>query len=179
MGRRKNLVVDANIVCSAGDRGQTGSRAIVCARFLTAILEYGHGVVVTPELLAEWKRHRSRYSSTWLRVVFAKRRDKRVNPIDCVLRYRATELTGSEKECVALLKDAHLVEAAMAADDTVASLDEVARQILVRCVNEYGCREIGHLVWVNPERDSGVVGWLQGGAEAEEGRRLRSWRDSV
>ena len=79
----------------------------------------------------------------------------------------------SRSEATALRKDIHLIEAAIASDQIVASLDEVTRRILKHAASVGQCADIAMVIWVNPERDGdGVVPWLYLGAPAEETLRL-------
>jgi hypothetical protein len=79
------------------------------------------------------------------------------------------DLTDSVRE--AILKDIHLVEAAFATGQTVASLDDTARQYL-RQITEH-VKSLKSLVWVNPIKDDEHTSdWLRQGAKADEERQL-------
>ncbi|HEV2689742.1 MAG TPA: hypothetical protein VGV35_14365 [Bryobacteraceae bacterium] len=57
-----------------------------------------------------------------------------------------------------MLKDLHLVEAALGAEDIVVSMDENARML-------FAVRELREIMWVNPVREpQRVLDWLEQGA---------------
>src|SRR5437764_7932731 len=70
--RPRRLVVDASIGRAAGDRSEGASSH--CTKFLNALWFIGHAVVMTGELRAEWRRHRSRVSRAWQQRMFGARR---------------------------------------------------------------------------------------------------------
>ncbi len=75
----------------------------------------------------------------------------------------------SEKRAV--LKDAHLLEAALQADRIVISRDEEVRVLFRQCCP--AVKEIRNVLWANPEIEAEeVVPWLEGGARMEASRRL-------
>ncbi len=82
--------------------------------------------------------------------------------------YAAAE---NEKSRAAMLKDVHLLEAAMATDETVIALDEIVRELFAEASKSVG--EIRTIVWVNPDKaEEKSLVWLKGGAKAEKKRRL-------
>lgn len=77
------------------------------------------------------------------------------------------------RERRAILKDAHLVEAACQTDRIVISRDETVRDLFRRACPEL--HEIRDICWANPEiEDERVVDWLVSGARSEVARRLGS-----
>jgi hypothetical protein len=73
----------------------------------------------------------------------------------------------------AMLKDAHLIEAARATDRRVAALDETVRGHFGRMTTTYS--KLLQILWVNHVLE-GVTcfEWLESGAEEEADRQLRS-----
>ena len=70
-----------------------------------------------------------------------------------------------------MYKDACLIEAALATDRTVASLDESVRSLFRRAAGQVG--ELRAIVWVNPElEEDEPIPWLERGALAEPDRML-------
>ena len=70
-----------------------------------------------------------------------------------------------------MLKDIHLIETALAADEIVSSLDEAVRGHFKRICDPIS--EIQQIVWVNPTNpDEGCIPWLREGAKAEDERKL-------
>ena len=71
----------------------------------------------------------------------------------------------------AVLKDAHLLEAALQADRIVISRDEIVRTLFRQCCP--AIKEIRSVLWANPEIEAEeAVPWLEGGARMEPARRL-------
>lgn len=72
-----------------------------------------------------------------------------------------------------LRKDFHLIEAAIATDRTVVSLDEAVKR-LFRTAALSSVTAIEKIVWVNPTNTAeDSVAWLQKGAKPENTRMLR------
>ncbi len=92
-------------------------------------------------------------------------------PADDGLRSKVEQCASSEKKREAMLKDIHLVEAAIQADKIVSSMDETVRH----CFHE-ATRKIGvlrQIAWVNPcKSQETAIAWLRDGAELENGRLL-------
>jgi len=135
--------------------------------------EYHHFIVITDAILNEWHRRRSRFSSTWLTSMFARKQvcRLRTSPIDLSLAIGAARFTDHERgECE---KDLHLIDAAIAADRRIASLDEAARNLFRRLAQVADGRQIASIVWVNPERtNESAESWLAAGAPDEASRLL-------
>lgn len=88
------------------------------------------------------------------------------------LRDKIGATAESEKDRAAMLKDVHLLEAALASDETVIALDEIVRNLFTQASKSVG--EIRSLVWVNPDKaDEKPLEWLKSGAKADKKRKLR------
>lgn len=167
-------MVDASVARSAGLETAPDPHSRLCREVLDAILSAGHRVVLSPECLAEWKRHRSGYSRLWLVRMISRRRalfTESVRNED--LRRRLNQVGLRDRERRAVEKDLHLVEAALPHDRIVLSRDEAIRQILRGVAVQI--RELQGLLWGNPIiEEEKVVAWLEGGARAEPARKLGS-----
>ncbi|MGL4944543.1 MAG: hypothetical protein ACRC46_15285 [Thermoguttaceae bacterium] len=87
------------------------------------------------------------------------------------LRQRVLDTTKSEDVHALMQKDCHLIEAALATDKTVASLDEKVRNHFRNPAIVVD--EIKAVVWVNPDKqDENVQAWLTAGAPADKKRQL-------
>ena len=109
----------------------------------------------------------------------ARKKVYRVNaPADEELRDKIKETATNDKEDEDIRKDFHLLEAALATDQTIISLDETVRGCFARATRHVG--EIRDIVWVNPERmeEEEPIEWLKNGAPPEDHRQLRSWKDT-
>jgi predicted nucleic acid-binding protein len=166
----KRIVVDASIARSAGMTQHPVSRS--CREFLESFLRICHRVVMTSEVREEWKKHRSRFSTSWLASMTARRKVEVCNPnIDPVMADKLKQARLTEKKEAAIQKDAHLLEAALATDSAVASLDEEVRSLLSGVSKHWG--RIKPIVWVNPAKpDDKALSWLSAGAPADKARML-------
>lgn len=95
--------------------------------------------------------------------------------VDCAnlaLREQLERCGAALRVTNAMLKDAHLLEAALATDGIVASRDEKARGAF-RAASEV-VSLLRRVVWVNPDRaDESAISWLEAGAPPEPSRCLR------
>jgi hypothetical protein len=57
--RGKRLVIDTDVVGSAGGENATDLRSTNCRDVLKTILSASHLVVITKDILEEWKKHQS------------------------------------------------------------------------------------------------------------------------
>lgn len=74
-----------------------------------------------------------------------------------------------------MFKDILLIEAALATDQTIISLDETVRQLFANLAPEI--RDLRTIVWANPELED-LRTWLAEGASPERARMLgeHHWR---
>ena len=154
----RRLVIDTNIVKAAGRTLHPTSRR--CRDFLDEVLKISHRAVLTPELTAEWDTHQSLFALRWRADMRSK---AKIVDLD---RVENDEIRHQVRLTKAALKDLHLVEAAVATDRTVVSLDDRASQDL--CVE--ATREI---VWVNAVGEGGhAIYWLRTGANPKDEWKL-------
>ena len=168
----KRLVIDTDVARASGDEDATDPRAIHCRDFLKEVRAQDHRVVMTRKISDEWKRHRSRFAFEWRVSMDARRKIDRINPPeDQTLQDKITTTTSDENEIEVMEKDFHLLQAALATDQTVISLDETVRELFARTAQSVG--EIQHIIWVNPDRlEEQPILWLQNGAPPEAHRQL-------
>jgi hypothetical protein len=152
------LVVDASVARSAGET--THPVSSLCRKFLECMLVSTCHLVMSDSISDEWNRHQSRYTRAWWKAMTARRRvvrlrDVRIEPL------RRLMFTAE------MLKDVHLLEAALATDRRIVSNDDEAR-------NSY--KEIRHIrlvLWINPSREEeDAIEWLNAGAKLERHRQL-------
>jgi hypothetical protein len=180
---RKRLVIDASV------GGMTGGGTVAedtphgrCRRCLRTVRDNQYGIFFHPQTWEEWRRHRSQYAKEWLQQMYSRKgvTIKREDEIpESVLSVRFERLTGkkvgmeilSESICAIMLKDCHLLEASLAADNIIVSLDDKVRFHFTAAAESIG--EIRGIVWVNPDKeDEEVIAWLEAGAEPEPRRQL-------
>ena len=168
----KRLVVDSDIVHAASDRPGARRPAPRCRDFLEEIRALGHAVVITRAIQSEWRTHLRSYARDWFDLM--ERRRLIVRTLvreDEDLRAALSTMAANDGERAAMLKDCHLLEAALATDRIIASLERVARGRFRRAAPLV--REIREIVWVDPEREEeAAIIWLRRGAPAEKHRML-------
>lgn len=166
------LVIDTDIARSAGGLDAQEGRSKSCRDFLIAVLETEHKVVTTEALRAEWHKHQSRFTKTWLVSMVARKKVCWIEaPDEEELRTKVALATESEKKRSAMLKDIHLVEAALQADKIVISMDEIVRHCFCEITQTVGL--LKPIVWVNPCKDEETpLVWLRNGAAPEKERQI-------
>lgn len=174
MAKRKSkaLVIDTSIVCAVGREDATFPTSVRCRDFLVFVRDRGFCVAMSPDIVAEWNDHASRFSRKWLVQMRGRKRVCDVeNAKNGTLRQRVLDTTKIKDVRDLMQKDFHLIEAALVTDKTVASLDEKVRNHFRSAAVDVD--EIKTVVWVNPDReDEGVQAWLTAGAPADKERQL-------
>ncbi len=174
MSASRKIVVDASVAQSAGS-GEKENLFSGPSRAVLNIIEAAHHFLVfSRECFQEWSEHEREFARRWRRRMVAR---KRVIPLgdttDEALRERLAAFFTVASQRKAILKDAHLVEAACQTDRIVISRDEVVRALFRRACPQI--QEIQGVCWANPEiEDERVVDWLESGARNEPARRLGS-----
>lgn len=154
------LVVDADVARSCGHPDAPAARAQTCRDVLDAVRTAPLDVVMSREISEEWLEHASRYASKWLVKMRSSRRVVEVEPPHHGPTRRACH---SLPNGVAALvrKDLHLVEAALATDRRVVSLDKRVRHHLTGLAQRIG--ELKRILWA-PADDPACVAWIKRGA---------------
>ncbi|HTA67608.1 MAG TPA: hypothetical protein VK776_05000 [Bryobacteraceae bacterium] len=136
----RRLVVDASVASAAGETlHPTSFRS---REFLGEVLKISHRVVMTVTLAGEWDRHQSLYAARWRAEM---RSRKKVVDIADV---QNDEVRRQVPESRAIRKDLHLIEAALATDQIVISLDDRAQtELCVEATQE--------VTWVNAVAEGG------------------------
>ena len=172
--KSKRLVIDTDVLRSAGDEKAIHPTAKRCRDFLLAVLRICHRVVQTSAIGDEWRRHYSRFARKWLQQMYS--RKKVTDALDGVpapksLLPSIEKTVKSDADIAAVRKDIHLIHAALAADRSIVSCDETARQLFGSASTTVP--DLSPLVWVNPDREKErPIQWLEDGAEAEPDRML-------
>jgi len=168
----RRLVIDASIAGRAGDRRKLHPAGKTCRDFLEAVLVICHRMVWTREIGKEWSKHQSSFSRKWRTRMYARKKVDCVElPNDDTLARRLETVEATDEQREEMLKDCLLIEAAMATDECVASLDDRARKLLGRASEHV--TELKGIVWVNPDRpEEHPIAWLESGATLEKQRML-------
>ncbi|MBE3039357.1 MAG: hypothetical protein IMZ62_11165 [Chloroflexi bacterium] len=161
------MVIDASVAVCKYPSGK-------CRRFLQAVLDICHRVVMTEAIRREWYDHAPDHSMKWLlamgrkgKVVFLK--DDAIRPHEHMDKKTRATLP-AEKGRRAVAKDMHLLAAALATDNTVVSRDKEVRELLREAVRE--APRFRKIVWVNPHEEDDSMKWLEEGAKPERSRML-------
>lgn len=166
--------MNASVARAAGGEGATAFVSINCTEFLETFRdESPHHVVMTPELSEEWNKHQSIFAVRWLKSMIARKRFAYVMlPQNRTLSDEIERTAVGERDIEALRKDFHLLQAALATDQTVISLDETIRGLFEQASQQVG--EIRNIIWANPDKtaEEHPISWLQNGAPPEAHRRL-------
>jgi len=168
----RRLVINASIARACGGKGATHPVSKRCRDFLLAVMGICHGVVMTSDITLEWNKHQSNFARRWRVGMVARKKLDLVHDVtDNELLDKVMRTATNQKDREAMLKDFCLIEAAMATDQTVISLDEEARNLFAEAARAVG--ELRSIVWVNPaEPTEQSMSWLESGAKPEEKRRL-------
>lgn len=128
----KYLVIDASVARSCGGEDAKHPTSKNCRDFLKAVLKICHSMVMTDELQAEWNKHESTFARKWRVSMIAKRKYKFCKSVTLSeLRNKLEQLKMEHKTREAIWKDICLVEAAIATDKIIVSLDDKVRDYLV------------------------------------------------
>ncbi|HVB26156.1 MAG TPA: hypothetical protein VNG51_29725 [Ktedonobacteraceae bacterium] len=174
----KRLVIDTDVAIAAGDELPHDSRPKICKDFLIAVFESKHTVVITSAIYTEWQNHPTKFLTRWLASMYKK---GKVYEVDAAtnyrLRNRLTVVATGDVKRAAMLKDAHLIEAAFQADRIVISMDETVRHCFHNAaIHVFVLKQI---TWVNPcKDDENAIEWLERGAEREQERCLGYSKDT-
>ena len=166
------LVIDASVASASGDKAAVHPTAVGCREFLRAVLNICHRAVMTADIKREWDDHQSRFARGWR--VQMRSKNKLFDPgvsSNNKLRKKMERTAVNNRDREAILKDAHLIEAAITTELIVISLDETARRLFAEATKTVDA--LRGVVWVNPENsDEGSIDWLEKGAKVENKRRL-------
>jgi hypothetical protein len=136
------------VVSGAGGRDAGPGRPADCRDVLLAIREICHRVVLSPAISQEWDRHQSTFARGWRVSMEARRKVLRCTIAENAgLRDRLKRSARRSRSADAMIKDAHLLEAALATDRIVLSTDRRARAFFSEAAISVG--EIGCVVWLD------------------------------
>jgi hypothetical protein len=173
MKKSKILVIDADVARAAGETQHPVSSA--CRDVLDNVLEICHKIVLSPILREEWTKHQSKYATTWLKTMIAKRKVQfKQIPEDQILREKVAQYAETSKINEIMQKDIHLIEIAQQADKIVISMDNTVREHFKTVSSQI--HELKEISWANPhpDRQESVITWLKDGCEIENNRKLSS-----
>jgi len=168
----RRLVIDTSVARAAGTEESVHPTGRRCCEFLTAVKRICHRVVMTPGLIREWDQNQSSFARNWRQQMISRRKYVMldIEPGDS-LRDTIGMLQSTEGEIAKMQKDRVLIEAAIASDSSIVSLDESARRLFVLASSAMAM--LNRIVWVNPDRDDEQpIHWLKRGAKPDRRRML-------
>lgn len=165
--RSRRLVIDTSIARAAGGEGATFPTSKHCRDLLLAVRTICHRLVLTSDITEEWNRNQSTFARQWRVSMEARRKVERLNVApDTALRRKIEQTATVQSDRNAMLKDCCLLEAALAADRIVLSLDDTVRALFADAARHVG--ELRAVMWSNPDiLDEATVAWLENGAKVE------------
>jgi hypothetical protein len=171
----KILVIDASIARSCGQPEATYPTSVHCREFLEHVLSICHRIVMTPEIRDEWNKHASRFARSWMSQMIARKKliAMPTLPIDSALWNLLEKLAETDKQRGDIVKDIHLLEAALATDQIIISLDEqTARKYFTQAAQTI--ETLQPITWVNPDKieKEQPIAWLLAGCPNEKNRTL-------
>lgn len=168
------IVVDSSVAMAFGGPKATYPDSKACRDFCSTMLRVCHRVILTPDIKEEWRRHASSFARKWLSAMVARRKFSYLDEgavFDRELRQGIRAFAVSDNDRAAMDKDCRLLEASIATDKRIASLDEDARTRFARVSQSVGV--IKAIVWVNPSQDPAAkIEWLESGAPDRRELRL-------
>lgn len=167
--RARQLIVDADIIHAAS--GSINDLSTRCREVLAIIQQAGHEVVRTPAIEAEWNDHASRHALRWMVEMESRRRLIDVEESDTGIAGAIARLPVLAPERKIMLKDCHLLEAALASEQRIVSNDEAA---YFHFYNASGSiSQLRVIMWVSPTRNADACAeWLVTGAKEETKRKI-------
>jgi len=152
MAAKKRLVIDADIAQAAGGIDAVHPTSVSCRDFLESVLKICHHAIITQEIKEEWDNHQSIFANRWRYSMMSKRKlhfIKTDTDLDKALREKINHAGANKKDLEAMLKDIHLIEAALKTDGTVISGDERVRKLFASASLK-SVSEIKNIVWEIP-----------------------------
>jgi hypothetical protein len=169
----RRLVIDASVAGAAGGKTATAPTSTNCRDFLRVVREEHYVVVMSAQLSREWDDHKSLFARTWLTAMTTRRAVifLDIETSNKLRREIERVVAPSAKQLKAMRKDYHLLEAAMATDENVISLDEIVRGLFD--VAALSVVALKNIVWVNPDKAvEKPIEWLEKNAKPERKRML-------
>jgi hypothetical protein len=158
-----NLVFDASIAKACGKSTAMYPTPMQCRNFLIELQKSHYDVVMTEDVQSEWKEYSSDFTKQWQCAMARKGRLKTIpNPeADLEIRNSIEPMAKTDQERVAINKDILLLEAALANDKRIVSLDENAIYKYY-VANKSSVNKFHQLIWINPINiTENSTEWLQ------------------
>ncbi|MGJ7920935.1 hypothetical protein [Neobacillus sp. LXY-4] len=167
------LVVDACVATSASTKQIPVSK--ICKNILDEVLKSTHKLVFNQQLQKEWFDHPSKLGIMIFSSMKSRGRIIKIDESGEISHLKEKVLVIKDRSRVpAIMKDMHLIEAALLSDKIIISLDKKARNNFCSILNDV--QEISVVNWLNPEEpNENIFLWFSNGANYEESRALRNF----
>ena len=158
-------MIDASVARASGGEGAAHPTAAATRDFLQAVLTICHKAVMTPAVRDEWDKHQSNFARKWRSSMVARKKLKLLNLEEREdLRHQIELENIPRMQKNAMLKDCHLIEAAIMTGRSIIALDIAARNLFGEASENI--LEIQNILWINPTTDQEhVMAWLEGAAD--------------
>lgn len=181
MKHPRRLVIDADIAHAAGGVDANNPFSETCHELLERVKSFKHSLVMTDAIAKEWSRHESRFANSWLVDMVGRRQVFDLGDVaeDEELRRWLKESRLQVRVVKVVLKDVHLIEAAIAAEHKIViSGDAEAGKGFNTVASD--ARSTGSAVarlrqvaWINARsRKEHLFAWLDQGAKNEKRHHL-------
>ncbi|EMP1653193.1 MULTISPECIES: hypothetical protein [Acinetobacter calcoaceticus/baumannii complex] len=145
------LIIDADIMRSAGTSEHPVSST--SRNLLIKIKDEGLVAVYCPTLMQEWKKHRSNYARQWIVAMVSRKKLALVN-VNIEAKLFLESLADSKAKDIAL-KDAHLVDLAIATDKIIFSNDLNAKDAFSKLLDNRD--NFNNIYWLSPKIDMDII----------------------
>ena len=169
---RVAVVVDADVLRAAGSTEHPTSR--LARQALEAIRSGNHRLVLCRPLQQEYQRHASLFAERWRANMVARKQLQRWDHVeDSALRKLLVDALPDDApgQHKAVLKDVHLLEAAVATGQRIVSKDAKAKALFQKaCPN---LKKHGRLLWGDlTEQPEGTIEWIKQGCKDDPALHL-------
>jgi hypothetical protein len=163
--RIKRLVIDASVARASGTTKHQVSSA--CRELLELISQKGHLVAFSPDISREWDKHASGFALGWLKLMISRKRREVVSSGSHIaIRVRLDHCQFTPSELAAAIKDFHLIDAALATDRIIFSLDATACALFVQASTKIA--ELRPIIWTDPSKAPGITQSICAGKSRKE-----------
>ena len=146
--RNRCLVIDASVARAAGPPESMHPTGALCRDFLMEVRGICHRIAWTQAIKREWDKHESSFARQWRVSMFNLKKMIVAEVAGTGLEDSIREHCQDANIAEIVLKDCHLVDAALATDARIASLDDQVRGHFVALAAKIGL--LRPILWVNP-----------------------------
>ncbi|WP_035335531.1 hypothetical protein [Acinetobacter lwoffii] len=145
------FIIDADIIRSAGYSEHPISST--SRNLLDAVIKHKSETVYCKTLMAEWRKHKSTYSTKWIASMISKKKLVLI-PVKTEAKDFLESLEESTDKKVAL-KDAHLVDLAIASNKIIFSNDINAKNAFSKLLDKRS--NFQKIYWLSPREDMNII----------------------